>query len=111
MREIHDEYCKDCGYTASRIYPSELRKPTRQVVILKLTWKALGPGQLAKSEYGYYLTYRNIDPESRVVRWYAKFEPRSSHFLKQEKWSQSQFFMSLEDAQLFCEEHAQGFEP
>ncbi len=83
----------------------------KEVVILKLTWKALGPGQLAKSEYGYYLTYRNIDPESRVVRWYAKFEPRSSHFLKQEKWSQSQFFMSLEDAQLFCEEHAQAFEP
>jgi hypothetical protein len=78
---------------------------------LKLSWKALGPGQLAKSEYGYYLTYRNIDPESRVVRWYAKFEPRSSHFLKQEKWSQSQFFFSLEDAQLFCEEHAQAFEP
>jgi hypothetical protein len=78
---------------------------------LKLSWKALGPGQLAKSEYGYYLTYRNIDPESRVVRWYAKFEPRSSHFLKQEKWNQSQFFFSLEDAQLFCEEHAQAFEP
>ena len=74
---------------------------------LKLSWKALGPGQLAKSEFGYYLTYRNIDPESRVVRWYAKFEPRSSHSWKEEKWSQSQFFFSLEDAQLFCEEHAE----
>ena len=70
----------------------------------------LGPGQLAKSEYGYYLTYRNIDPESRVVRWYAKFEPLSGDSLKSEKWNQSQFFYGLQDAQLFCEEHAQAHE-
>jgi hypothetical protein len=78
---------------------------------LQLSWKALNAGQLAKSERGYYLAYLNIDPESKVVRWYAKFEPRSGHFLKQEEWSQSHFFYRLEDAQLFCEEHAQALEP
>jgi hypothetical protein len=80
-------------------------------IFKRASWKALGPGNLAKSKYGYYLTYQNIDLESRAGRWCAKFEPLSGHFLKPEKWNQSQFFYSFEDAQLFCEKHAQAFEP
>jgi hypothetical protein len=78
---------------------------------LQLSWKALAAGQLAKSKHGYYLAYLNIDPESMVVRWCAKFEPRSGHFLQQKAWNQAHFFYRLEDAQLFCEEHAQASEP
>jgi hypothetical protein len=72
---------------------------------LQLSWEALAAGQLAKSEYGYYLAYRNIDPESRVIRWYAKFEPRSGHFLVQEEWP---FFDSLKEVQAFCQGHEQA---
>jgi hypothetical protein len=35
---------------------------------LQLSWKALGSGHIAKSKYGYYLTYQNIDLQSRAVR-------------------------------------------
>jgi hypothetical protein len=66
---------------------------------------SLAVGQFAKSEYGFYLAYRNIDPESMMVRWYAKFEPRSNHFLVQEEW---QFFDTLKEVQAFCQGHAQG---
>jgi hypothetical protein len=78
---------------------------------LKLSWKTLGAGHFAKSKHGYYLAYLNIDLESKEMRWYAKFEPLSGDSLKSEKWNQSQFFYGLQDAQLFCEEHAQAHEP
>jgi hypothetical protein len=53
--------------------------------------------------------YQNIDPESKVVCWYVRFELRTGHFFKQEKSPQSHFFNSPEDAQLFCEIHEQAF--
>ena len=76
-----------------------------------LSWRTLGSSHFAESEHGYYVTYLSTDPESKEIRWYAKLEPRSRHSLKQKKWNQAQFFFSLDDAQQFCEEHAQTFVP
>jgi hypothetical protein len=81
-------------------------RPAANVINLKLSWKTVGSGYFAKSEHGYYLAYRNIDLESKEVRWCAKFQPLSGHSLKPERWNQSQFFDSFEGAQLFCEAHA-----
>jgi hypothetical protein len=66
----------------------------------------LGAGHFAHTEHGYYLVYRNIDPESKEILWSSKFESLSGYSLPQ-KWNRSQFFDSLEGAQLFCEEHAE----
>ena len=46
--------------------------------------------------------------ELKTVRWFAKYEGRSENFLKQGEWIDFQFFDSLEDAQAFCEKHAQA---
>jgi hypothetical protein len=93
-----------CG---NRIFliPQRSRNPAN----LKLSWKTLGAGHFAHTEHGYYLVYRNIDPESKEIRWSAKFESLSGYFLL-ERWNRSQFFEGLEDAQLFCEEHAEDIE-
>jgi hypothetical protein len=85
-------------------------RPAANVINLKLSWKTVGAGYFAKSEHGYYLAYRNIDPESREIRWCAKFQPLSGHSLKPERWNQCKFFDSFEGAQLFCEEHAENIE-
>ena len=86
-------------------------RPPANVINLKFSWKTAGSGFFAKSEHGYYLVYRNIDPESKLVCWYAKFEPLVDDYLKPEKFSQSQSFSSFEHAQMFCEKHAQSLEP
>jgi hypothetical protein len=73
-----------------------------------LEWKRYGLGQLAKSNHGFYLAYQNLDLELKTVRWFAKDEGRSENLLKQGEWIDFQFFDSLEDAQAFCEKHAQA---
>jgi len=73
-----------------------------------LEWKRYGTGQLAKSNHGFYLAYQNLDLELKTVGWFAKYEGRSENFLKQGEWIDFQFFDSLEDAQAFCEKHAQA---
>ena len=77
---------------------------------LELSWKPWGSGHLAKSPKGYYLAYLNTDPEVRAVRWYVRFEPQTQDLLTQEKWALSRFFDSLNDAQRFCEKHAEALE-
>jgi viroplasmin and RNaseH domain-containing protein len=42
------------------------------------------------------------------VRWFAKYEGRSENSSKQGKCIDFKFFDSLEDAEAFCEKHAQS---
>ena len=73
-----------------------------------MEWMQYGTGQLAKSNHGFYLAYQNLDLELKTVRWFAQYEGRSENVLKQGASIDSQFFDSLEDAQAFCEKHAQA---
>jgi hypothetical protein len=73
-----------------------------------LEWKRYGTGQLAKSNQGFLSGVSKLGLELKTVRWFAKYEGRSEKFLKQGEWIDFQFFDSLEDAQAFCEKHAQA---
>jgi hypothetical protein len=73
-----------------------------------MEWKRYGTGQLAKGNHGVYLVYQNLDVELKTVRSFAKYEGRSENSSKQGKCIDFQFFDSLEDAEAFCEKHAQA---
>ena len=96
-------------YTVGRVRLI-IRNAQESPANLKLSWKTMGAGHFAHTEHGYYLVYRNIDPESKEIRWSAKFETLSGYSLNPETWNRSKYFDDLEDAQLFCEEHAGSIE-
>jgi hypothetical protein len=73
-----------------------------------MEWKRYGTGQLAKGSHGFYLIYQNLDVELKTVRWFAKYEGQWENSSRQGKCINFQFFDRLEDAQAFCEKHAQG---
>jgi hypothetical protein len=70
--------------------------------------EAIRHGAAGKKQPWFLLAYQNLDLELKIVRWFAKYEGRSENFLKQGEWIDFQFFDSLEDAQAFCEKHAQA---
>jgi hypothetical protein len=110
----------DASRNAARIESGWARTSSEKpaggrVITPMLPWELLkigescGPlGYLAKSTHGLYLAYQNLDLELKAVRWFAKYEGRSENFVKQGACIDFQFFDSLEDAQAFCEKHAQA---
>jgi hypothetical protein len=74
-----------------------------------LDWKSYGGGYLAKSSHGLYLVYRNFDPEVGSTRWFAKYETTEMFEQSTSRALDLQRFDSLEQAQAFCEKHAEGY--
>ena len=72
-----------------------------------LNWGHYGPGYLARSTRGVYLTYDSLDCELELVRWYGVFERRSSDHSGGRQRIAFGAFDALEIAQQACETHAQ----
>jgi hypothetical protein len=76
------------------------------MVVMALTWISFGEGYLGKSRFGHYFVYRNFDLETRLNRWFAKYEAGVDSFGEQGQLIYSHGFGSREDAQASCEKHA-----
>ena len=78
------------------------------MVSMGLDWKGYGGGYLAKLGHGYYLVYQNYDPPLRSTRWFAKYETAEMFEQTAIRAFPLQSFGSLEQAQAYCEKHAEG---
>jgi hypothetical protein len=76
------------------------------MVIMAIIWIPFGEGYLGKSRHDHYFVYRNFDPDTRLNRWFAKYEGEIDRPEVQGKLISFHGFDELEDAQGSCEKHA-----
>ena len=74
--------------------------------LMRLTWMPFGEGYLGKSHHGLYFVYRNLDPGTRLNRWFAQYEAGADKFGEQGKLINLHGFDTFEDARGSCEKHA-----